>query len=210
MIWLGHEDDTLVQASLNGIVRWLASKYPDGWKQPLPAWPGLTHPAKYPNYLWRNKLVQGAKSPVVPFLPDLGNVAGLTSLCLCPWFGRGWVIQELALSSVAYMYWGHAQIDVDWIGFASTGVFNQGKLSNNSLRRCYALYYVRETQNGTTGGDTFHNLIGASQGFVFSDPRDRVYGLLGLYTCDRAVRDQSLFIEPDYEATAMECFQIKE
>ena len=89
-------------------------------------------------------------------------------------------------------------------------VFNQGKLSNNSLRRCYALYYVRETQNGTTGGDTFHNLIGASQGFVFSDPRDRVYGLLGLYTCDRAVRDQSLFIEPDYEATAMECFQIKE
>jgi hypothetical protein len=54
LIWLGHEEDEVVQASLNGIIQWLARKYRWGWRRNVPASPELKYPVKYPDYYWRN------------------------------------------------------------------------------------------------------------------------------------------------------------
>ncbi|KAF2830812.1 HET-domain-containing protein [Ophiobolus disseminans] len=209
LIWLGHEEDAIIQSALSGICRWLISDRPKGWTQDHPAWsdPGYTYPVKYPSFLWHDTLIQDFEDGAVAFNPQHGEVAGLSRLCSCSWFKRGWVIQELASSFNAQIFWGHAQIDVDWISLASRALVAPNLPHDEALRRFYAICHVRRTQIEAGWSCSFHDLIVFSRNFDFSDPRDRIYGLLGLHATDRGWGNNLPFVEPDYGATVLECFQ---
>lgn len=211
LIWLGHEDDAIVQHALSGICRWLALECPRGWTQDHPAWSdaGYTYPVKHPSYHWYDTTVRTFEDESLLFDPRNGEVAGLSRMCSCTWFKRGWVIQELASSFKAYMFWGHARIDVDWISLASRALVapNLSRDHDEALRRFYAICHIRRTQIEAGWSCSFHDLIVFSRNFDFSDPRDRIYGLLGLHATDRGWADNSPFVKPDYGASVLECFQ---
>ncbi|KAH6863055.1 hypothetical protein B0T12DRAFT_343986 [Alternaria alternata] len=51
------------------------------------------------------------------------------------------------------------------------------------------------------------NLIALTSGFIFGEPKDRIYGLLGLKTFECDLADGQSFIDPDYNITTMECYR---
>jgi hypothetical protein len=162
---------------------------------------------KYPSYYWHDAIVREFEDKGVPFEPQNGEVAGLSRMCSCTWFKRGWVIQELASSFKVHFFWGYAQIDVDWISLASRALVAPNLPHDEALRNFYSICHIRRTQIEAGWSCSFHDLIVFSRNFDFSDPRDRIYGLLGLHATDRGWGNNSPFIEPDYGATVMQCFQ---
>lgn len=209
LVWLGHDDEDVVRPALSGICQWLISENPKGWTQDHPAWSdaGYTYPVKHPSYYWHDVIVERFEDGTVPFAPQHGEVAGLSRMCSRTWFKRGWVIQELASSFKVHFFWGYAQIDVDWISLASRALVAPNLPHDEALRSFYAICHIRRTQIEAGWSCSFHDLIVFSRNFDFSDPRDRIYGLLGLHATDRGWGNSTPFIEPDYGATVLECYQ---
>jgi len=51
------------------------------------------------------------------------------------------------------------------------------------------------------------DLLASTVYVTFSDPKDRIYGLLGLKTIEHDPADGRLLVDPDYSITPMECYR---
>ncbi|KAI5457047.1 heterokaryon incompatibility protein-domain-containing protein [Mariannaea sp. PMI_226] len=101
-----------------------------------------------------------------------------------PWFGRGWVVQEAALGTQTLVLWANTAID--WLKIVQTYIWG--------IHRALMLPNIQKTvavRSPFRGAVTFR-LEGAIQPLKFlerldcarwldfTDPRDRIYALLGL------------------------------
>jgi hypothetical protein len=129
-----------------------------------------------------------------------------------PWFGRGWIIQEVVLGTAACIYWGHAEFDFAWIGVAAlvatrTARFNMMPLGSIPIRYCVFIYlmYGRICHSGRIV--SFFTLLLNTTGFTFSEAKDRVYGLLGMETLECNPANGQPFVDPDYSISTMKCYR---
>ncbi|KAG4432169.1 hypothetical protein IFR05_012336 [Cadophora sp. M221] len=96
-----------------------------------------------------------------------------------PWFSRVWTLQELVLSKNPLLQMGTARID--WETFSRLTTINY-------LRRIFDLGMIRSSfkiyknaSRGITTSTAFlHNMLSLRRGSGVSDPRDMIFGHLGL------------------------------
>jgi hypothetical protein len=196
LAWLKHEEDDVVQAALNAIGRYLCAK----------------EFAETVHYMWLGQDVafiskEGSSVDVATIYDAVARI------CSTPWFGRGWVIQEVVLSSSTYLFWGHAQIEFKLIGQAAYDALTRSQSDTiNHIRfvpinRCTLTFQLWCDQNHTGNVGSFLTLLIRTLYHKFSVPKDRIYGLLGLRTLECDPSDGQTFIDPDYTITTMECYR---
>ncbi|KAH7363698.1 heterokaryon incompatibility protein-domain-containing protein [Pyrenochaeta sp. MPI-SDFR-AT-0127] len=134
---------------------------------------------------------------------DGGTEKALLALYCCPVFRRGWVIQEVALAKSVSVCWGYARFDFS--ALIKVVLENQvvlGKLAmendmSNEYTCIYDMCMIRSQQQA---GVTIHPLflIQRVRPFLFSDERDRIYGILALRISANENPEEGSFVEPDY------------
>lgn len=206
LVWLQHDDDQIVQDSLNAV--WRFARKEDGFARIEVQGPHTPNQSTQVFYRWRDvdvTSITGEESS------EVTNVAidALCRICSSPWFGRGWVIQEVVLGTSVSVFWGHAEIGFNWLGIAVSSVIsNHSNGWSYKMDYCLLLYQISVSLRNLNGAwRSLYSLIHSTSHFVFSEPKDRIYGLLGLRTleCD-PVNGQSL-VDPDYSVTTTECYR---
>lgn len=123
------------------------------------------------------------------------------------WFRRVWVIQEIALSSAATaLHWGRARIAWALVARATDRIVAlKHRLPLHRLPGALHAHLMgnlwqAEQREGDEERMTFEELHAktVSLSFVASDPRDLVYGLLGIPTRETDPDEGLLYLEPDY------------
>jgi hypothetical protein len=124
-----------------------------------------------------------------------------------PWLRRLWVLQEVVLSSSAVMMWGDTEIPWELVGVTSKRIQDDHQLWNAVDERTGIgnAYLMHSLRNPTHAAYSFRMLLQRSRGFEVTDPKDRIFAVLGLPTADSAPDKGLLFLEPDY---ALSVFQL--
>lgn len=134
---------------------------------------------------------------------DLDQWALVRRLYECAWFSRIWVIQELLLAKDSTCYYGEAKIltwpvltAATWLGHGGYWM-QDGDARGHGIDRANSMLYLREMSQYLTVLIVFTMLFEASQ------PRDRIYGILGLvqrrYDCS--------VLEPDYAKPIVDVYR---
>ncbi|KAJ9412707.1 heterokaryon incompatibility protein-domain-containing protein [Fusarium oxysporum] len=108
------------------------------------------------------------------------------------WFSRVWVIQESVLARHAVVQFGSYQISWNWIGIAAALIVNNPMLTPDGLER-------ETIPTGVSNAYlmlSFAQLLQVTRQFHCKEPRDKVYGLLGLQTTDSITER----VTPDYSS----------
>ncbi|EOD46461.1 putative het domain-containing protein [Neofusicoccum parvum UCRNP2] len=135
-----------------------------------------------------------------------------------PWFRRTWVIQEIALARSATLHWGgggcgSGGASIAWPAVARATdriIERKARLAPlhalpgvENAHLMGSLWWAERAAAARTGADarmSFAELfVKTSKLFLVSDPRDKVYGLLGIPTRDADPDEGVLYLEPDYE-----------
>ncbi|KAB2111085.1 hypothetical protein AG0111_0g1520 [Alternaria gaisen] len=207
LVWLQHDDDRVVKDSLDAICRFVSEEECfvrlgglDGTPQPTP------------NIFYRwldvdvTTVIKMESSAITGAAID-----ALDLICDSPWFGRGWVVQEVALSTSASVFWGHGEIGFEWLGVASYAVgldYVFRSSTGTRTQSCFYLFLVcNSSRRSNVPRDSFLDLVDSTTDLAFNEPKDRIYGLLGLKTLECDLVDGQSFIDPDYNITTMECYR---
>ncbi|RBR22729.1 hypothetical protein FVER53590_03280 [Fusarium verticillioides] len=123
------------------------------------------------------------------------------------WFSRIWVLQEAVLARHALVQFGSYQIPWEWVGLAAAIVVHKPELSPSGFGRdmiptgamnSYLMYRLSVSQKLFPRlGFSFAQLLHVSRHFESQEPKDKVYGLLGIETTDSVGKQ----IVPDYRKT---------
>ena len=179
VIWLGEEgpDDEMAF----GFVPILLSYIP-----PLSASDGVT----------RQGLVARQAIPIV------GSPAwiALSRIFSRAYFRRSWIIQEVALARHAVVHCGPYVIDWDLLAAASS--YQMGQLASDTENAHDAVAAIMEFSRNDHGRDNnFVDALFMSYRFDCTDPRDKVFALLGLAKEVALQPDYSLSVEDVYLRT---------
>ncbi|CVK90848.1 related to heterokaryon incompatibility protein (het-6OR allele) [Fusarium proliferatum] len=123
------------------------------------------------------------------------------------WFSRMWVLQEAVLARHALVQLGSYQIPWEWVGLAAAILVHKPELSPSGFGRDmiptgtmngYLMYRLSVSQKCFPRLEfSFAQLLQVSRHFQSKEPKDKVYGLLGIETTDSVGRQ----IVPDYRET---------
>ncbi|KAK3399922.1 heterokaryon incompatibility protein-domain-containing protein [Sordaria brevicollis] len=110
-----------------------------------------------------------------------------------PWWSRVWTVQEAALPSAATVYWGDCEISWHTLDMASEAIMapddgrreeHVGYLMPEELYKFKALDYLTSVMRGikisSGGSEDPVSTLYRWRGRKSTDPRDKVYGLMGL------------------------------
>ncbi|KAI5373407.1 hypothetical protein J4E82_007929 [Alternaria postmessia] len=205
LVWLQHDDDRIVQDSLNAICRFVSEENGFGT---FGGSDNVLKPTPNIMYRWLDVDVTTVSEMESSEVTDVA-IDALQLVCSSPWFSRGWVVQEVALSTSASVFWGHSEIDFDWLGIAVYCVIDiDASRLSLEMGYCQSLSSVWSNARRSRGlRQSLFNLIALTSGFIFGEPKDRIYGLLGLKTFECDLADGQSFIDPDYNITTMECYR---
>lgn len=176
VIWLGEEETGDHMAF--EFVPILLSYLP-----PLSADPGVT----------RQGLVA---RQAIPIVGSPGWIA-LSRIFSRQYFRRSWIIQEAALARHAVVYCGPYVIDWDLLAAASS--YQMGQLASDAENAHDAVAAIIELNHNDHGrGNNLVDALFMSYRFNCTDPRDKVYAMLGLA--------QALFLQPDYNSSVEDVY----
>lgn len=124
---------------------------------------------------------------------DKDVISAINKLLGCPYFGRKWIIQEVALSRSVFCVLGLHRFE--WNMFLMAVARASSKVSElfteSQLRLLWLVCLVEDLQHKRPR--SLLPLLYYSRVFKSSDPRDHVFALLG------AASDSADFAKPDYE-----------
>lgn len=125
-----------------------------------------------------------------------------------PWLRRLWVLQEVVLSSSAVMMWGDTEISWELIGIASKRIQDDHQLWNAVDERTGIgnAYLMHSLRNPTHAAYSFRVLLQRSRRFEATEPKDRIFAVLGLPTVESAPDKGLLFLEPDYTLSVFQLY----
>jgi hypothetical protein len=192
LVWLGKDDSddaeiafSVICSIVNSSPRHVDSSSKAGFRHRNGGWPfldaneGIPHPG---SMKWKS----------------------VEKLFHCQWFWRIWVIQEIVLAKSAVLMWGDFEIDWKWVGIAA-GVIRinyYDVMRAHDMDGVYNAYFMHRIslneQESQPLTFSFRELLGLTQQFNCTDPRDRIFGLLGLPTTDADPENGYLFVQPDY------------
>ncbi|KAF4339372.1 heterokaryon incompatibility (het-6OR allele) [Fusarium beomiforme] len=120
------------------------------------------------------------------------------------WFSRMWVLQEVVLARHAIVQLGSYRISWEWIGLAAAIIVHKPELSSldfagetipNGVMHAYLMYRLSSSQKCFRPLTfSFAQLLQVTRLFKSKDPKDKIYGLLGIPTTDSLAKR----IVPDY------------
>lgn len=148
------------------------------------------------------------------------------------WFNRIWCLQEVVLASSAQVIWGPATAPWEHIGFSAGWLCNTVgdevlSIWLVKMRRCgdtnaysetayhpgvyranltYSLWLAYNTEASLAKRISFYELLCQTRPFQSTDPRDKVFSLIGIPTVDADPDRDQCFFEPDYSKTTEEIF----
>ena len=124
-------------------------------------------------------------------LPIVGSPAwiALSRVFSRPYFRRSWIIQEVALARHAVVHCGPHVIDWDLLAAASS--YQMGQLASDAENAHDAVAAIMEFHRNDRGrGNNIVDALFMSYRFNCTDPRDKVFAMLGLA--------QTLVLQPSY------------
>ncbi|KAI5360464.1 putative heterokaryon incompatibility [Septoria linicola] len=131
----------------------------------------------------------------------------------CPWFTRLWVLQEVALGQLVILVRGARKLS--WTDFhrSISRIYDTETLSSFSHAKVVPPFMIADLHRDTQGTTLNHSLHFAFL-FTTSDPRDKIYGILGLLENGQAEHTQSpgpmdcvTKIQPDYTRPLLDVFR---
>ncbi|KAI9708915.1 MAG: hypothetical protein M1820_003609 [Bogoriella megaspora] len=217
IIWLGPESRTTAQA-FNTITRNI--KKFDKFLDEVPEPPDHSLPggvSTQPRDLKRVALGYSTPSGRFPFLFNSGEVDAIIKLLNRPWFRRIWVIQEIAFAATATVYCGKVRFRWDDIAFATglirDSLFNRPTPTEliglsiekeNGLRASLMFFALVQRRCGQPYG--LNRLLSTFSTFQMTDPRDRVYAVLGLSADFCSGKSPLSVLQPDYSLSLQQVF----
>lgn len=132
-------------------------------------------------------------------LPIIGSPAwiALSRVFSRPYFRRSWIIQEVALARHAVVHCGPYVIDWDLLAAAST--YQMGQLASDAENAHDAVAAIMELNRNDHGrGNNLVDALFMSYRFNCTDPRDKVFAMLGLA--------QALVLQPDYSSSVEDVY----
>jgi hypothetical protein len=127
------------------------------------------------------------------------------------WFLRMWVLQEIVLARSATVMWGSCSISWDTIGTAIDKIWADptlhSLLESRGLQNAFFMQHLRALHQPANNNEgkkleeevkhPFLHLLDIARSFDVTEPRDKVYGLLGFPTRD-ANLETGVSIVPNY------------
>ena len=149
-------------------------------------------------------------------LPDNDELGYLDSFFNRRWFTRVWVFQEVALSRRCVCYIGKSSIawqDVMLTAYwcLRSNIIDNQHLSISSEDNIYLPSIIwtdrLEGYRFKYGGLTLFQLMLASRCLKASNPRDKIYGLLGMTRWSSSGRSLPKGIQPNYKISIRDCMR---
>ncbi|KAF2256372.1 hypothetical protein BU26DRAFT_513206 [Trematosphaeria pertusa] len=121
-----------------------------------------------------------------------------------------WVLQEIVLARHALFIWGAASISWPTLCAAISAIhansYLHALLECRNLQNAFLMKYLCEQQRkGESKSHPFLHLLDVARSFDVSEPRDKVYGLLGFSTIN-AAKESGVFVMPDYGVSIVEVY----
>jgi hypothetical protein len=144
--------------------------------------------------------------------PNVYELLALRDLACRQWFRRIWITQELALASKATMVCGHRSISWDTFIFGFTTTFIHGKSASGGWAKdenfIGALVQIREWVHRSEPVHYRHpvtllDLLHDCRIFEATDPRDKIYGLLGVAPAD----SEATSVQVDYRKRVEDVYE---
>ncbi|KAK4211512.1 heterokaryon incompatibility protein-domain-containing protein [Rhypophila decipiens] len=145
----------------------------------------------------RRKQLNGNRSPRLGHLDPLHDLFGVS------WFGRKWVIQEVALSRSVDVMFHNCSISWRWVGLAAAIM----RMRFDDALRAHRLYHVyhaylmfrlSENYNLDPASMTFVELLRLTASFKTGEQNDFFFSVSGLETSDHSLERQPLLTGADY------------
>lgn len=121
----------------------------------------------------------------------------ITKFLSLPWFSRIWILQEVAMARQAVIFVGSTTLD--WRYLTMWSIIKLGLQPINLAGHLPAALTL-STMDAKPLKD-LTSLISMARSCLSSDPRDRIYGLLGLVDAKAGIR-----LYPDYTKTVQEVY----
>ena len=132
----------------------------------------------------------------IPIVGSPGWIA-LSRIFSRPYFRRSWIIQEVALARHAVVHCGTYVLDWDLLAAASS--YQMGQLASDAENAHDAVAAITELNRNDHGrGNNLVDALFMSYRFNCTDPRDKVYAMLGL--------SQAMFLQPDYNSSVEDVY----
>ena len=134
----------------------------------------------------------------LPYIQSPGWIA-LSRIFSRPYFRRSWIIQEVALARRAAVHCGPYVIDWDVLATASSYQMAQATDAENAHDAHDAVAAITELNRHDHGrGNNLVDALFMSYHFSCTDPRDKVFAMLGLA--------QTLGLKPDYNSSVEDVY----
>jgi hypothetical protein len=202
LIWLGHEHPDIVRSGLDAVCRFVNE-----------ACSAAQRDDSLAEYIWGGQDSRALNRNILPESTEVEDMKSIGQLFACTWFTRLWVVQEVVLSSVAAIHWGNAVIDFRWLGlltkhFYYSAMYRVFRLHNGydsilGYQNCYFIHNLQQSSQA----QNFYSILTSTLQFDVSDPRDRVFGLLGMRSSDSDPDQGNLFLEPNYNVSLSEVME---
>jgi hypothetical protein len=217
LIWLAHGDRTEICTALDYIC-WFCQRLELNRSRKIDKH-GCFH------YHWAEEKMEVLRSDFDPVLrQEDGNVRALPSrvddrvlpalrsLLDNTYFRRGWIVQEVALPARVEMHWGKARINFDLVCRAAYYLHVMHRVQLHGSRKCLraldGIHKFRLTTHKKMHKKyRFSEILSKTSRSLFTDPRDYLYGMLGLQNlCIDGQSGETLF-QPDYKASVLDCYK---
>lgn len=194
LVWLGKDitgDAITAFSVLTGVVRGPRTRTENEWSAHF-----------YSNGISSNLIPNLPDSEAPP--PESPHWTAVVKLFSAQWFWRLWCIQEVALAKFTTLKWGAAEMSWDWVGHAAAlirtneyQVLRQWRMPG--VFNAYFMYRISQGDSDFAPlSMNFFRLMSLTRQFESSEPRDRIYSLLGIPTTDSKPDKGVLFVQPDY------------
>ncbi len=136
------------------------------------------------------------------------------------WFTRVWVLQEIVLAQQAIIMWGEHSISWTCLGSAIEAIRSNQLLhwllDSRCLQNAFYMWHLSKVHHELEAFETdsqqvpdgeklpLLHFLDLGRGFRATDPRDKIYGLLGFPTSDDGLGASSII--PDYTLSAREVY----
>ncbi|KAK3367646.1 heterokaryon incompatibility protein-domain-containing protein [Podospora didyma] len=195
LVWLGMDENKQAQAAFKAVCDIVRFWRPEG------------DPFSFESYTARIEPMSADELAQIAKFVDKSAFEALRAMFEVDYFRRFWIIQELALGGSAEVFWGHHHISWGLIGVCAAWVltsgwgFNHGGAPITAAYNAFLIYCLPLAKQ--SGISPFSKLalsliLGTTVGrFDSTDPRDRIYALLGVPFSGNDP-DTGPFLVPDY------------
>jgi hypothetical protein len=199
LVWLGFEHSSIVQRGLRLTCRISNQGRLEN-----------AHNGKHASYLWEGAKINCDDDEPLQLdkVHQHADFKYVDLMLACQFFTRGWVFQEIVLSSKAIFHWGEGCIEISHLlglakslEFSPLNALHEGLRGWGTLRAMFTcLLMINQSPLSLS------KQVSLVQDMSFTDTKDYIYGALGLMTRNLDPSEREKFIKPDYAITTMECY----